>query len=142
MPDVVDTSVLIPFFNRGSHRETVVRLLRRGTFVLCSVVAEEILAGTRGRQDRAEFEAFFMRFESSQVVTPVHQDWRTAGRLLSQYSQRHGQVDVRHHQNDILIALAASSVGASILTNNVSDMSTWTRMLGRRPRPRVRRPSS
>ena len=140
MPEVVDSSVLIPFFNRGTHRETVVRLLRRGTFVLCSVVAEEILAGTRGRQERAEFEAFFRRFEPSQVVTPAHQDWLTAGRLLSGYSDRHGRVDVRHHQNDVLIVLAAATMGAAVVTNNVSDMTTWARILGRGPKPRVRLP--
>ena len=63
------------------------------------------------------------------MVTPNHDDWTMSGVILARYRQRFGQVEPRDHINDILITLCAVNLNAELVTENVTDMERWKRML-------------
>jgi predicted nucleic acid-binding protein len=104
--------------------------LRAGRLVLCSVVAEEIMAGARNQQERQNYDAFFTTFlRLGLVVTPTDAAWRRCGRLLSRYRERYGAIAPRDHQNDVLIVLSALQLAqttpTTLLTENDADLIAW-----------------
>src|SRR5438067_3894923 len=105
--------------------------------VLCSVVAEEIMAGAHGQAERRRYDAFFARFDrSGRIVTPNDQEWRTCGRVLSRYRERLGALEPRDHQNDVLIVMSALRLAqdqeTTILTENDRHLATWLSLLPNR----------
>lgn len=138
---VPDSSILIPYLARHAYADTVERALRARRLVLCSVVAEEVMAGANDQNERRDYDRFFgLVGRVGGVITPDDEMWRTCGRLLSRYRERFGAIKARDHQNDVLIALAARSLAreqeTTLLTENDADFRTWLNLAG--PHPRVR----
>ena len=105
--------------------------------VLCSVVAEEVMAGAHGQAERRRYDAFFARFDRlGRIITPDNQDWRRCGRVLSRYRERFGAIEPRDHQNDVLIVLSALHLAqdqeTTILTENDRHLATWLNLLPNR----------
>jgi predicted nucleic acid-binding protein len=98
--------------------------------VLCSVVAEEIMAGARDQAERRRYNMFFARFRRlGLIATPDDEAWQTCGRIISRYRERYGKVEPRDHQNDVLIMLAALRLAqeqeTTLVTENDADFHTW-----------------
>jgi len=78
-----------------------------GTRSLVDVVAAEVIAGARDRDERRLYDQFFERCRRlGLIVTPHDEAWRTCGRMLSRYRQRYGDIGACDHENDVRIALA------------------------------------
>ncbi len=130
-----DTSVLIPYFTRNAYASDIDRALRAGRFVICSVVAEEVLAGARDQGERQDYDRFFgLARRSGGSATPSDEDWRRCGHLLSRYRQRFGSLASRDHQNDVLIVLTALALARTtqtvLMTENDADLNVWLTMAG------------
>jgi hypothetical protein len=58
--------------------------------------------------------------------------------MLSRYRERYGSLDIRDHQNDVLILLTACQSAideeTTLLTANVTHLRTWFHLSGHRPR--------
>jgi predicted nucleic acid-binding protein len=130
-----DSSVLIPYFTRQHYAERIERALRAGRLALCSVVAEEVLAGARSQQERRLYDRFFGQCQRlGLVITPDYDAWRMCGRLLSRYRERFGALEPRDHQNDVLIVLTARQLArqeaTTVVTENDRHFITWQRLAG------------
>jgi len=75
-----DSSVLIPYLIQRVYAEPVERQLRLKRLILCSVVAEEIMAGARDQTERRRYNRFFALFQTARLsATPTDGAWHTAG---------------------------------------------------------------
>jgi predicted nucleic acid-binding protein len=117
---MLDTNVYIDWLNAGAHE----RWLKGGELVrhLSAVVLMELLAGATTR--RAQRAVALIAREHERVGRTVHPSrnaWEGAGVVLRRL-QASGR-DTRRASlvNDVLIALNAREIGATLVTRDVSD---------------------
>jgi predicted nucleic acid-binding protein len=115
--------------------------IRSRRFVLCSVVAMELYAGTRDSGTKRAIDAL-VRFlhELDLLVSPTFDDYRDVGIGLRRYRRARGAIDTRAHFRDALITTCAARIGAVIVTENLRDFERWGRWLRPGVRPRVATP--
>lgn len=137
-----DSSVFIPYLVRRRYATRIESESRAGRIALCSVVATEVLAGARSREERRLYEGFFARFQRTGLVaTPSEDEWFTCGRLLARYRDRYGDIRTRDHQNDVLIVLTARRLARGddviLWTENDAHFATWLNMVGNKSGLRI-----
>lgn len=131
-PLLFDASVLIPLIRGEAYEDLFRRALRSGRARMSSVVMQELYAGAHTPADKRDYDAINQAFVNrGYIVTPDHADWTASGVLLARYQRLYGEVEPRDHINDILIALCAVQVNASLVTENATDMRRWQRMVRR-----------
>ena len=90
-----------------------------------SVVVQELLAGARTPRHERQARALYEPFERARrIVTPTHRIWKEAGTIVAAMFESTPQFRSKLSQgllNDILIALSARSIEASVVTGNVED---------------------
>ena len=137
---VPDTSVLIGYLRFDRHRAFLTAALRRKSLLLPGVVLCELYAGAASREDRADVEAL-RRALGPHVLGAEVEDWLVAGRCVSTYSLRWGKVRPRDHLADVLVAVAAARMGATLVSEDLPRMTRWSWALRRLRKPlRVERP--
>jgi predicted nucleic acid-binding protein len=123
---VLDTSVYVENFRTGRFA----RQILESTFVpRCSaVVLHELLRGAR-----TPVELQFVRdlLRHCRVVTPTERHWMEAAEILKHVRDReHYDADkTRDLAFDVLIALSARSIGATLVTCNEADFRAIGRHL-------------
>ncbi len=123
---LLDTSIYIENFRSGRF---TFRLLQSPYVVRCSsVVLHELLRGAGTRTER-KFALELAR--RCQVVTPTEQHWLTAAEILNRLRRKehYEATKLREVAFDVLIALAAHSIGASVITANHEDFRAIQREL-------------
>jgi len=117
-----DTNVLIDWINEGWYGEL---LLAQGVLKhLSSVVLLELEAGAFSSADQRRLQQLADHFErAGRVVTPAAADYPAGGRLLRRLQAEHGYDLSKAHSlvNDVLIALSARRIGATLITQNARD---------------------
>ena len=91
---------------------------------LSAVVAYELLVDAQGRQTRDLVEAFVAPTRrAGRIVSPVFEDWTAAASILTTISERapSWRTKLRGLLNDVLIALCARRIGATLFTYNARD---------------------
>ncbi len=91
---------------------------------LCSVVSAELYAGALDSSGIRLVRHFVSRSERvGRVVTPTHGSWNDAGRILAKIGREEPEFKSKFSIlfNDILIALCALQIGATICTNDEED---------------------
>jgi predicted nucleic acid-binding protein len=137
---VPDTSVLVGYLRFDRHRDFLITALRGKSLVLPGVVLCELYAGAASREDRADVEAL-RRALGAHVLNAEVEDWVVAGRCLFAYSARWGKVRPRDHLADVLVAVAAAKMGATLVSEDLPQMTRWSWALRRLRKPlRVERP--
>jgi len=127
-PYVFDTSVFIQVIRGRLEDGTILDHAYPGQAYLCAVVAHELWAGTRGREDAESLGRLLRGFERlGDVLIPTDRDWTFAGRLVEQYRRRFGKLTPSEHAHDVLIVLCASQVGGTVITANPRHMDRWAR---------------
>lgn len=115
---VLDSSVYIENFRTGRFTRQIVE----STFVpRCSaVVLHELL---RGARTTAESDFVHDLLRQCPVITPTERHWMDAADILKRVRAReHHDVDkIRELAFDVLIALSARSIGATLITCNEAD---------------------
>jgi predicted nucleic acid-binding protein len=119
---VADTNVYIDWINQGLHE----RLLPDPANVkyLSAVVLMELRAGAFSRADLRRLGSLERAFErSDRILTPSARVFREAGDVLKHLQTDRGYDVARSASiaNDVLIALSARSIGATVVTRNVRD---------------------
>jgi len=109
-----DTSIFVDQLRTDRHRERIASV--SGRIRYSSVVLAELLRGAKKRADRDFVEALSKR---SLLLTPSEKNWLESGHLLSRMSVEHGfsPGKLRDLHFDVLIALTASTHGATVITS-------------------------
>jgi predicted nucleic acid-binding protein len=117
---ILDTSVYIENFRTGRF---TLDLLRSPWIVRCSaVVLHELRRGAR--------TALELRFVSDlakkvRIITPMERHWLESAEVLSRLGKKsgYGPTKLRELAFDVLIALSARDIGATLITCNREDFS-------------------
>lgn len=123
---LLDTTIYIENFRSGCF---TFRLVQSPFVIRCSsVVLHELLRGARTTTER-KFVLDLSR--RCQVLTPTEQQWLKAAEILGRLRQREGYeaTKLRELAFDVLIALSAWSIGASVITTNHADFLAIQREL-------------
>lgn len=123
---LLDTTIYIENFRSGRF---TFRLVQSPLVIRCSsVVLHELLRGARTTTER-KFVLDLSR--RCQVLTPTEQHWLKAAEILGRLRQRegYGATKLRELAFDVLIALSAWSIGASVITTNHADFLAIQREL-------------
>lgn len=119
---VIDTNIYIDWFNEGSY-DTV--LFEAGAVkYLSSIVLMELLAGAFRAGDRKLIRSMIRAFAiANRILLPSARNYEDAGEVLRALQASRGYVFSRSHSlvNDVLIALSARQIGATVITQNERD---------------------
>jgi|SRR5215469_5183592 len=125
-PLLFDTGIYIRF-SRGENYFWLgqdARLFQRT--ILTAVVAAELYAGTHSlREKRALDELCQAHRALGHFSSPNAASWIETGILLRRARSIFGQIDFVHHFRDLLIAVEAVQLGATLVTENVGDFRRW-----------------
>jgi len=119
---VIDTSIYIDWLNKGRYEDVLFQ--RDAVKYLSAVVVMELRAGAVLRADRRLVQRLETAFErAGRILTPLQGLFAEAGDTLRRLQVEAGyHVDGSHSiANDVLIALSARSIGATVLTRNERD---------------------
>ena len=119
---VIDTSVYIDWLNKGRHEELLFQ--RDAVKYLSAVVLMELRAGAVLRADRRILQRLETAFEGAgRILTPSQALFAQAGDTLRRLQLEAGHNIGGSHSiaNDVLIALSARSIGATVVTQNERD---------------------
>ena len=114
---VVDTCLYIEWF-KGNLLEHSTDLLSNIPY-LSSVVATELIAGARTKQQQRELGKFISHYEeANRVIFPNHSICLLAGKCIEMLN-----VPSKNILGDTLIAMSARSIGAEVWTINRKDFT-------------------
>ena len=135
---LLDTNVLIDFLRAGMHAEWV--LSGHGTVVrfISAVALLELRLGADTPKRKRAVDRLQQAFQSGRILglTPSLLDH--AGRLFrTMYGNASGLSDRLGPMNDVLIALTAREIGATVVTSNVLE---FRRIAGKMPGLKVSAP--
>jgi predicted nucleic acid-binding protein len=121
-----DSSVWIDHLRRGALDGVIPALRGRFALWMDSVVAAELLAGCRSKQERRTVERLLAPFErSGRVAAPVHADFRRAAAALSALRARGKTLaSPGGALLDALIMAIAGRIGAMVVSTNVRDFES------------------
>lgn len=117
---VLDTNLYIDWINRGLREDLMlgVGVVR----YLSAVVLMELRAGARKRGDRLALDRLARAHASGgRLLAPGHQVFDRCGSLLRQLKLAGAEIRSASLVNDVLIALSARAIGATVMTANVTD---------------------
>ncbi|ODS34239.1 MAG: PIN domain protein [Candidatus Scalindua rubra] len=131
---LLDTDLYIEFLRRGTYHKLIRDVYAYETpgIYFSSVVIQELLAGAIGKAGRKNVETLYQPFESAgRIVTPTHNNWKEAGDILSllRIKRKDLRTKIPVLINDILIALSARNIGATVYTSNIGDFQTIKEIL-------------
>jgi predicted nucleic acid-binding protein len=121
---VIDTNLYIDWLNVGRH-ETVL-FQRNAVKYLSAVVVLELYAGAFLPRDRRVVRSVVAAFDRvDRVLVPSGSIYEDAGHVLRALQRSRGDQATRSRSlvNDVLIALSARSIGATVVTNNARDFT-------------------
>lgn len=119
---VLDTNVYVDWLNERRHEAVVFEV---GTIrYLSGIVLMELAAGVRTPKDRKILRSLFSVFRrAGRILLPSASVFEESGEVLSKLRDRL-RYDTRRASlvaHDVLIALSARSIGATVVTQNASD---------------------
>jgi predicted nucleic acid-binding protein len=125
---VLDTNVYVAWMNIGEHETLVVGpgLVRH----MSTVVLMELEAGATtlaARQAVSELSRVYER--AGRLVVPSRDVWRRAGAVLRGLRSRGREIRRSSLVHDVLIALTARDIGASVFTNDASDFGAIRKLV-------------
>ena len=123
MKYIVDTQLLVRAIRSNEEAERYETFLSAfsNSVYLCSVVAQELLAGSRDGEHRRLHNDYIVPFEKlRRTATPTHESWKRAGEVLKQLRAA-GFTITPSLTNDVVIACTASQIGAEVIHDNLRD---------------------
>ena len=133
---VLDTQLFINAFRDPVANEALQRFHRSfsPSEHLSVIVAQELRAGVKQRNDRKALERSVLRvFErANRTITPSTDAWHRSGDLLSEMAKQEGLESARVSKafaNDILLALSCRESGCVLVTDNDRDFARIRRFI-------------
>ena len=119
---VIDTNLYIDWLNARRHENVLFE--RNAVRYLSAVVVLELYAGAFSFRDRRlvrDVVAVFTR--TNRILVPASGVYEEAGHVLRTLQASRGHRSGRWSAlvNDVLIALSARSIGATVVTSNAKD---------------------
>lgn len=119
---VIDTNVYVDWINHGQHEEALFQ--REAVKYMSAVVLMELRAEAFSQRDRRLLQRLERAFErAGRILTPSRSVFAEAGDALRRmHADRGYNIGARRSiANDVLIALSARSIGATVVTQNERD---------------------
>jgi hypothetical protein len=118
---VIDTNIYIDWFNAGRHEDILFQ--RNAVKHLSAVVLMELRAGAFSSADRRLVRRVASAFgKTGRILAPSRNVFDEAGDALRRLHERGFRIETSHSiVNDVLIALSARSIGATVVTQNERD---------------------
>jgi predicted nucleic acid-binding protein len=119
---IIDTNIYIDWLNEGRYEDLIFQ--REVVKHLSAVVLMELLAGAFSTRDRRLIQDIALPFaKANRIVAPTISLYEEAGDVLRRLQHGHGYSMPSAYGlvNDVLIALSARSIGASVVTQNETD---------------------
>jgi len=126
---IFDTSVYVRHIREGSYSriEDDNAVLKRS--VLTAVVAAELYAGARSREEKDDLDALCQWHQRlGSLSSPATSAWLEAGQMVGRYARVYGGLRMADHFRDVLIALEAANNGACLVTENARDFLRWQKL--------------
>lgn len=126
---VIDTNIYVDWINEGRHE--VVLFRRDAVRCLSAVVLMELYAGVRSARDRRLIRGIASSSAGSgRLLLPGQRVYEDAGHVLRGLRTQHDYdlAGARALASDVLIALSARSIGATVITQNERDFRAIQRM--------------
>lgn len=121
---VIDTNIYIDWLNERQCEEVI---FERGTVKhLSAVVLMELFAGAFSNRDRRLIRSIALpSARANRIVIPTVSIYEEAGDVLRRLQRVHGYSMPSAYGlvNDVLIALSARSIGATVITQNQRDFA-------------------
>lgn len=121
---VVDTNLYIDWLNAGRHEGVLFQ--PDGVKYLSAVVMLELYAGAFSPRDRRVVRGVVAAFDRvDRILVPSGAVYEDAGHVLRALQASRGRrvAGSASLVNDVLIALSARSIGATVMTSNARDFA-------------------
>lgn len=119
---LVDTSILIPFYNQGHHKDLLLKLQGEYSIFFSAVTINEF---SRGAHDPISKNIVrdLLAIMGSNVITPSLDHWIECGEISEQILKKTKRTKEKIFmlQNDILIGLGARDIKAKLITADKKD---------------------
>jgi len=119
---LLDTNVFIGYLRAGLHAEWVFGRVSNTVRFLSAIVLMELRLGADTPRRKRAVDGIQRAFPSGRVIAPTPPVFEWAGRL---FRALHGDGSGFHDRlgplNDLLIALTARQIGATVVTNNLDE---------------------
>jgi len=135
---LLDTNVFIGYLRAGLHAEWVLGRVSHSIRFLSAVVLMELRFGADTPRRKRAVDGIQRAFPLGRVIAPTPLVFEQAGRLFRTLHGA-GLHDRLGPLNDLLIALTAGQIGATVITNNLEE---FRRIAARVPGLRVVAPLS
>ena len=119
---VIDTNVYVDWLNEGQHEAILFQ--REAVKYLSAVVLMELSAGAFSARDRRLVREVTSAFtKADRILLPTVTIYEEAGDVLRRLQESRGYTVASAYGlvNDVLIALSARSIGATVITQNERD---------------------
>jgi len=127
---LLDTNVFVDYLRADLHADWVFGGISHTMRFLSSVVLLELTLGADTARRKRAVERVIAAFPRSRHIAPAPLLFEHAGRL---FRSLHGSgaevIDRLGPMNDILIALSAREIGATLITNNLKEFDRIARHL-------------
>ena len=121
---VIDTNLYIDWLRAGRHEGILFE--REAVKYLSAVVVHELYAGAYSSHDRRVERGVVATFDRAErILVPSGAIYEDAGHVLRALNQSRGHrmAGSPSLTNDVLIALSARSIGATVVTSNARDFA-------------------
>lgn len=126
---VIDTNLYIDWLNAGRHEEIFFQ--RDAVKYLSAVVMLELYAGAFSPHDRRVVRSVVAAFDrADRILVPSGAVYEDAGHVLRALQESRGYKVARSPSlvNDVLIALSARAIDATVVTSNARDFAAIREM--------------
>ena len=117
---VIDTNIYIDWLNRGLHAD----LMTGPGWVryLSAVVAMELCVGARTAPARKAIRKLIRAYDGARrIISPTAVLYQQAGGVLARLDSTGHSIGRAATTHDVLIALTARAIGATVVTRNAKD---------------------
>lgn len=119
---LLDTNVFIDYLRAGAHEQWVFGHIEHLVRFLSSVVLMELRLGADTLPRRRAVDRLTAAFPPGRVIAPTPQIFDRAGTVFRELYRPGAEPDDRLGPiNDILIALTARQIGATVVSANLDD---------------------
>src|SRR2546425_7473835 len=126
---VIDTNLYVDWLNAGRHEGVLFQ--SDAVKYLSAVVMLELYAGAFSSRDRRIVRSVVAAFDrAGRILVPSGAVYEDAGHVLRGLHASRGYQMARSPSlaNDVLIALSARMIGATVVTGNARDLARFARI--------------
>ncbi len=126
---LLDTSILLAHYNEGSFASLLEETLKGSILRFSAVALYEVGRGAHNRTSKKIYRDL-LNLARGTIITPTESDWQKATQVSERLlrAKKYDKIGVNFLENDILIALAARSIGGTLITLD-SDFALLQRFI-------------